>query len=445
MLSEITNISSEDFLVGTAFTILSFLASVVVGSTSLGDGIFLQVTWGVFQGLFPLLCERSSLGSDGMRVVTIFMYIRTVIIPPYLLWLLWNGPRKAQKKLDKQLAIEAAQRASGEITTSEDVPHSATPTPSSSPVSKNAPPPPQPVTFSKSLFWLLLVPSIVWSVIGIMILQSMKSSEIAVYLGVICISFSFLYLALKMWKASPARKSMPQWLQNVLSPQFLVPGTETDQITYRAQFVIFLAFNLSGLMVTLAGIGAPPMMIVILLYEMPMRMTRFTFPVAGLFSSIFRLGYAMYAGLLTFELWPFFLPASIATFIGIKVGVGIGNVLSPSMYSAAIFCLLILAGTVMLTKNPFVTVTSLTVSCAALIYKQFVWDPREAAKEASLSAETQQEEMPTSISDSGKCDNFDQKIAPEIVDNVVQNAYSILKHEDLNRASINQAEALVVS
>jgi len=377
-LEALSSISTNDLIVGVLLTTLSFIASVVVGSTSLGDGVFLQVSWGIVQGLIPTITANSSLGSDGMRVITIFMYIRMTILPFYLLHLLWK--KKKDDGASKTSAAEAAktsavkdekdQEKEGESGVPTAV--AATANSTSSVITVADSPAPENI-FSYTLFWIQVVPSVFWAIVGIMILQNVKSDEIAFYLGVICITFSFLYMALKMWKVSPARHSMPLWLQHLLSPQFLVEGTK-DKITLKATIFVCLAMNLSGLMVTLAGVGAPPMMIVILLYEMPMNMTRVTFPVASVISSVFRTSYAMYAGLITFELWPFYLPATIIGFIGLKIGVGIGNVLSPSMYSATIFCLLILAGTVMLTKNPYVTVTAMVLACAGLLLKQFWWD-----------------------------------------------------------------------
>jgi len=393
----IEGISDADLIAGCFLSFFSFLASVIQGSTSLGDGIFLQISWGILTQLAPWITTESSLGADGLRVITMFMYARLVVIPPYLLWRLWSGHQANQKKDELKWQQEMkeyeqqqqqSQNGLGVISSSPTFDSSSAltigtsvvvsstssnpnPTLISSPPTK----PEKPAMFSPRLFWLLAVPNVFWCIMGVVILQNVKSQQIAVYLGTICITFSFLYMALKMWKVSPARHSMPLWLQHLLSPQFLVEGTK-DKITLHAQISAFLAFNLSGLMTTLAGIGGPPMMIFILLYEMPMNMTRFTFPVGTLIGAFFRLFYSLYSGVLPFHLWPFYLPAVVTGLIGINIGVGIGNVLSPSMFSATIFCLLILAGTVMLTKNPYVTVTAMVLACAGLLLKQFWWDKR---------------------------------------------------------------------
>ena len=364
------NVSGNDIAAGISLSVLSFVASVIQGSTSLGDGIVLQITWGILQELVPYATSESRLGSDGMRVITVFMFLRLSIIPPYLLWLLWGAHKKRQRQ-----AIQAQQELKLQHLSDVSSPDGEVTSPSSpaSPAPTAAP-----RIFSGRLFLIIAVPNTIWCILGVFLLQNLQSRQIAVYSGAIFISFSFMYMALKMWKSSPARKNMPQWLQNILSPSFFVEGSDKT-LTTHAQISALFFFNLTGIMTTLSGIGGPPMMIFILLYEIPMHLTRFMFPIGTLIGAFIRLVVSLYSGVMPLEHWPFFLPGLVFGLIGIRVGMLIGNVLSPSMYSATIFCLLILAGIVMLTSNLFVTGPALLIAIGALTFKFFFWDPKHEA------------------------------------------------------------------
>jgi len=452
--SLIGGISDSDLAAGAALTLLSFLASVIQGSTSIGDGIFLQIMWGILQNVAPFVTTESSLGADGLRVITMFMYVRLVTMTPSLVYWLRTDRKKAVRKVadkrqryiaqclenpeegansirgvslrsgDQFISVADGNRAS-EVTngnSNENIPIN---TKSTFSITTNSPsigstcsstnsatstaaelkavllfPDPSRIV-SPRLFILITAPTIVWSVVGVMILKNIDSSVLSLYMGTVCITFSILYMALKLWKVSPAHQSMPLWVQSILSPKFSKDGTGNDNghdsnITNACQVAFFFASNLCGLMVTLAGIGSPPMIIVVLLFNIPVSLTRFTLPVGATFGAVIRLAYALHAGMVTLDRWPFYIPATTAGLIGLYIGVRIGNVLTPSMYSAAIFVLLNLAGIVMLTSNTFVTVPILIMSTTALIFKHFWLDVEERRRiqfEAAQNALKEEEEL----------------------------------------------------
>ena len=365
------DVSGNDIAAGVSLSVLSFVASVLQGSTSVGDGIVLQITWGILQELVPYATSESSLGSDGVRIITVFMFLRLALITPYLLWLLWDAHKERQRQATQALQeLNSESLLEGEEATSPSSPASPSPT---SPA-----PAATPRIFSLRLYLLIAIPNTIWCIVGVFLLQNLQSRQIAIYSGAIFIAFSFMYMALKMWKSSPARKNMPQWLQNILSPRFFVEGSDIT-LTTHAQFSAFFFFNLTGIMTTLSGIGGPPMMVFILLYEIPMQLTRFMFPIGTLLGAVVRLVVSLCTGVMPLEHWPFFLPGLIFGLIGLRVGIRIGNVLSPSMYSATIFSLLILAGIVMLTPNIYVTGPALLLAIGALLFKYFYWDPKHEA------------------------------------------------------------------
>lgn len=389
MLDDFTG---NDVAAACCLSFLSFLASILLGTTSLGDGIVLQITWGILQQLWPYATTESGIGPDGMRMITLLMFVRLVLIPPYLLWKLWvdHKDRVAQTAADydaKVKAYEASiedaklQQLDGGVVSKLDSYGTVV---ASSPESPPTPPAVVPI-FSMRLFLLILIPNTFWCIMGVFVLQKAKSDEIAIYSGILFIAFSLIYAALKAWKTSSLRKSMPPLLQSILSPAFFTEGSNSD-LTIHAQISAFIAFNLVGIMTTLTGIGGPPMMLFVLLYEVPMNMTRFSIPFGTITGATIRLVFSIYSGLLPARLWPYFIPAIIAGIVGIKVGVGIGNVLTPSMFAATIFCLLLLAGIVMLTSNILITGPSLVIAVSLLAYKFLVLEPREAAVAAAKAA-----------------------------------------------------------
>ena len=347
------------------FSTLSFIASVVVGSTSLADGVMLQITYGIVQSVLPYATTDSSIGEDGFRAVTVFMFIRLVIVTPFLMVYLWYTTKEKEKKKGKPsdadtAAIPAAPATAtatatdpankGAVTTTTQ--EVGTPT-----TAVVVPPPvarPQP-TFSLSLYICFVAPNVIWAFVGMLVLKKSNSAQIRPVVGAVCISFSALYVALRAWKASSIKDTMPQWVKTLFSPKFLVEGT-TDTMTWHAKVACCVTFSLSGLMLAVSGMGAPPIMIVVLLYDIPMHISRHTLPAASTTASLVRTSLAVYNGLITLDLWPFYVPAVFAGLLGIVVGVRIGNVLTPAMYSASIVSLLVLAGTVLLTSSPYVTV-----------------------------------------------------------------------------------------
>eukprot|EP00744_Colponema_vietnamica_P016793 GILI01023587.1.p1 GENE.GILI01023587.1~~GILI01023587.1.p1 ORF type:complete len:407 (+),score=19.67 GILI01023587.1:30-1250(+) len=391
-----------DVSAAASLSILSFLASIVQGSTSLGDGIFLQITWGILMSIAPNLTNESSLGADGIRIITLFMYVRMVVMTPYLLWRLWKGHQKRQAE---------------EVTSPASVSSIDT---LSSPTKRGLFAALPPHIFSIRLFWLLMIPNTVWCILGVVILKGANSGQIALCMGILCITFSTLYVGLKLWNLS-ASDGMPKLLKSILSPRFLVEGTK-DQITIPAQVCCFIAFNLAGLMTALAGIGGPPMMVTIVLFSIPMDLTRFTFPIGTLVGAFLRLIFAVYYGVLKVELWPFYLPATVFGLIGLDIGVRIGNVLSPSTYSAAIFLLLNLAGIVMLTSNLFVTVPALLGAIGALLVMHFGLFRSASPADAEAAV----------------------KDLPPIVDEVVTSvsSFEVQQKEDTDRRSFTEIETL---
>lgn len=167
-----------------------------------------------------------------------------------------------------------------------------------------------------------------------------------------------------------------------------------------------VAALLSGIMGSLTGVGGPPHIIFVLLFDVPQYIMRVNFSMQSIPSAALRFIYACSTGLFTTAMIPLFVNSLIGNYIGIVLGVKLGKMLGPKSYSIFVLVLLLLSSLVMITKSVTLLV-SLTVIAFLVTIAAAVYEHRQTAAKVKAQVELETELEERRRGDANNADDAD--------------------------------------
>ena len=300
---------SSDVIVCFILFVINFVASIVTGMTSFGDAILLHVFWEACTYLAPDTMHDTSLGVDDIKTITEIMYIRNIVFAPILVYFTYKDGG----------------------------------------------------TFSKTMFLMMAVPSLVFGIFGAFLLGVVDEDVLRFVFGVSSLVFGAVYAGARMYYScfpKDGASRMPK-----LSDAYDADG----RIRLRIKVGGGIAACAAGLMGSLTGVGGPPLIIFILVLNVPSQITRVNYSASGYPAVIARFLMAIFSNLLRADRIIFYATSLAGGGAGLALGIFIGRVIGPTTFSTVVFCLLMLAATVMITSSAMILM-SLMVSCLVVVF-----------------------------------------------------------------------------
>ncbi|KPA81185.1 hypothetical protein ABB37_04523 [Leptomonas pyrrhocoris] len=165
---------------------------------------------------------------------------------------------------------------------------------------------------------------------------------------------------------------------------------ENGKIKLSTKIGAAIAAAVSGIMGSLTGVGAPPQIMFILLFDVPQYIMRVNFAMQSIPSAALRFIYACSTGLFTKEMIPLFATSVISGYLGIYFGVKLGKMLGPKSYNVFVLVLLLLSSLVMITESVAVLV-GFTACTTLLTVGAAVYEHRQTAAKVKLQVEMETE------------------------------------------------------
>jgi uncharacterized membrane protein YfcA len=165
---------------------------------------------------------------------------------------------------------------------------------------------------------------------------------------------------------------------------------ENGRIKLSTKIGASVASAVSGIMGSLTGVGAPPQIIFILVFDVPQYIVRVNFAMQSIPSAALRFIFACSTGLFSKAMIPLFVNTLIAGYIGIFIGVKLGKMLGPKSFSVFVLVLLLLSSLVMVTESVAVLV-SFTVIVFLLTIGAAVYEQRLTAAKVQRQLEMEEE------------------------------------------------------
>ena len=298
---------SADVTVAAFLFLINLVSSVVSGMTSIGDAILLHVFWEAFVYVFPDTAHSTALGVDDIKTIAELMYIRSLVFNPILVY------------------FTAKDGAS----------------------------------FSKVMFLMMAIPNLFFGIFGTYLLGVVDEALLRLVFGISSVAFGVMYAAARMYYSfcGGVGNSLPK-----LSDAYDSDG----KVRLRIKIGGGIASCGGGLMSSLTGVGGPPFIIFMLVLNVPSQITRLNYPAAGYPAAVVRFVMGVYANLIRWERLYFYLASVAGGGIGLTIGLRIGRIIGPTTYSIVVFCLLMLAATVMITSSPTILLV-LTATCLGVV------------------------------------------------------------------------------
>lgn len=149
---------------------------------------------------------------------------------------------------------------------------------------------------------------------------------------------------------------------------------ESGKIKRTTKVGASFAAALSGIMGSLTGVGAPPQIIFVLLFDVPQYIIRVNFCIQSIPSAAFRFIVACTTPLFTWTMVPMFIVAILFGYAGIFFGNYLGKMMGPKGYNVFVLSLLLVASLIMMTTNVAVLIIStLLCVCVSVIATWWEW------------------------------------------------------------------------
>ncbi|KAK7197879.1 hypothetical protein NESM_000742200 [Novymonas esmeraldas] len=184
--------------------------------------------------------------------------------------------------------------------------------------------------------------------------------------------------------------------------------TEEGKIKISTKVGAACAATVSGLMGSLTGVGAPPQIIFILLFDVPAYIFRVNFSVQSIPSAAIRFIFACSTGMLTKDMVPLFFTSVVGGYAGLVAGVMLGKVLGPKSYNVFVLALLLLSSLIMITTSVMVlmsfTAVGAIVTVGVAVYERRQTGAKVAAQHAAqLELEASRSKADAAFVDAADC------------------------------------------
>jgi uncharacterized membrane protein YfcA len=351
--------------------LINFVGSFVQGITTFGDAIIIQIMWHALASATGEWMHTTPLGNADVQIAALLQYSRTIVLNPLVACLAYRG---GARYVPMKLVVAA------------------------------------------------MVPQVLSTIFGEQLLLVVPHQVLKVWFGIGCLCFAFLFVSMKVYRsglpaylilkshgrqvpldgddglaspevASPEMASPEMASPEVAFPEVASPTTRLDHVLQthpamerKVQVATAITSAISGLTGALTGIGGPPFMILILLFDLPPPFVRLLFPVATLPSVYVRYALALRDGLITRDMLPYHGISVCAGVVGVLCGNRIGRCVGPKTFNVVVLVLLILAALVMLVDIPLLSLVMLALGVAVMGVTW--WQDVDAESQAAASAGT---------------------------------------------------------